>query len=297
LQAEQVERRSDAQAGPSAPSAGQATLPRPAGGALRLAVPRQHGAWSILLVGYLIGTFAVTGATGAVPWLALAALVSGFIARHALVQALALRRKRLAWLRLGLWGVAFGCASVASTAVLVLFHDRGGLLAIGGLAALAALAALIVERYHKDRTAWGEIIGVLGLSAAIPFAAHARTGRLDTALLGLWLLGVLYFSGPVFRVRFLVRSWRARRGPLAQRLRAGWPSVTYHAAALGAAAGLGALGCTPVWAASALLPCALKAVWALRRGGDAPPVIRVLGFVELAHSVGFAVLLLLAYRA
>jgi hypothetical protein len=297
LQVEQAKRRSDAQVGTSAPSVEEATPPHSAGGALPLVVPRQHGAWSILLISYLIGTFAVTGVGGAAPWLALVALVCGFVARHALVQALALRRKGLGWSRLGLWGFAFGAVSLAGTGALILFYDHWGLLLIGGLAALAALAALVVERYHKDRTAWGEIVGVLGLSTAIPFAAYARAGRLDSTLLGLWLLGALYFAGPVFHVRFLVRSWRARRGPLTQRLRSGWSSLVYHLLAFGAAAGLSALGWTPAWVAAALVPCALKAVWALRAGKDAPPVIRALGFVELAHSVGFAVVLLLAYRA
>jgi hypothetical protein len=279
-----------------APSAEQATKPASVDEALGLVIPRQHGAWSILLVGYAIGTLAFDGGGPAVPWLVLGAVTAGFVARHATLTALQLCRKDPRWRAVSAGGLALAGLSAMLMGVLVVGYGRWGLVIVAAGAGLLVLASVVIERRHRDRTAWGELVGVAGLSSAIPLASYARTGALDGPLLGLWLLGLLYFSGSVFHVRFIVRRWRLRRGPFVERLRAGLPSVVYHLAALGAVVALGTLGWTPKWVAVALVPVTAKALWALRRGGDTPPAIRSLGFTELGHSILFAVLAVVAYR-
>ena len=274
-----------------APSVKQATKPGSAGGALSWLIPRQHGAWSILIVSYLTGVMAFEGRDGAIPGLVLASVLTGFVGQHAAATALRTRRPSAV-----AWAVALNGAAAGSVAVLLFVCDRRLLLPVVLAGAALALISLLVQHAHRDRTAWGELIGILGLSTAIPIASLSRTGEPGVAHLGLWLLGLLYFCGSVFHVRFLVRNWRARRGPLGARLRAGWASALYHPTALLAVAGLSALGWAPPWAAVALLPVTLKGLWALRRGGNAPPAIRRLGFIELAHSLLFASLVILTYH-
>jgi len=277
-----------------APSVGETTPSRSAGGALVWLIPRQHGAWSILLIGYLIGVLAADGQGGPAPWMVLVSALAGFLGQHATVTALRVRppqRRSAAVAALGLNGLSLGLL-----AVLIFVYDIRPLLPVVAAGAGPAALSLLVQHRHRDRTAWGELIGVLGLSSVVPVAAVSRTGTLGPASLGLWLLALLYFSGSVFHVRLLVRNWRARREPFAQRLRAGWASVAYHCAALLVVAGLSAVGWAPPWAAAALVPVTVKALGALRPGGDAPPVIRTLGFIELGHSLVFAGLVVMAYR-
>lgn len=277
-----------------APSAGEPMPPRSAGGALASLIPRQHGAWSILLIGYLVGALAPEGRGGAVPWIVLGSTLAGFLGQHATVTALRARGPQRA--TAGLAAVLLNGLSVALLAVLVFVHGLRPLLPVVGVGAALAALSLLVQYRHRDRSAWGELIGVLGLSSVVPVASVSRTATLDAQSLGIWLLALLYFSGSVFHVRFLVRNWRARRGAFPERLRAGWASVAYHPAALLAVIGLSALGWAPAWAALALAPVTVKALGALRWGGDEPPVIRTLGFIELAHSLAFALLAIVVYR-
>ncbi|MBM3499141.1 MAG: hypothetical protein FJX74_10775 [Armatimonadetes bacterium] len=276
------------------PSAGEPMPSRPAGGVLAWLFPRQHGAWSILLVGYLVGALAVDGRGGAVPWIVLVSTLAGFLGQHATVTALRARpsqRRDAVVAALGL-----NSLSVGLLATLILVHGIRPLLPVVAAGAVLAILSLLVQLRHRERTAWGELVGVLGLSSVVLIAAVSRAEALGPESLGLWLLALLYFAGSVFHVRFLVRNWRARREPLAQRLQAGWASVVYHSAALLIVVSLSALGWAPPWAAAALVPVAIKALWALRRGGDAPPVIRTLGLIELGHSLAFAACIVLIYR-
>jgi hypothetical protein len=186
--------------------------------------------------------------------------------------------------------------ALAACAVLILHFHRLGLVALGGAAGLLAAVSFAVERAHRDRTAWGEVIGVLGLSTAIPLASYATTGSFDVGHAGLWALATLFFTGSVFHVRFLIRCWRRRRGPLLERLQAGWPSLAWHLGALALAAGAAQMHLVPAWAPVALVPVTLKALLTFRRGPDAPPVTRTIGFLELAHGLLFVGLALPAYR-
>jgi hypothetical protein len=259
-----------------------------------LTVPRQHGAWSMLLAGFVLG-LASGNRFGAEGLLLLVAVFFGFCARHAaglfLRPARSNRRTHVL-----LWAIGYASVALFAGAWLVVGYHRWLLLPLGGVALVLAGASVILEQRRQDRTTVGELVGVLGLSVVLPAAAYAATGVFGATTAGLWALGAFFFGGSVFHVRYLVRHRRESGGPLASRWRAGGLAVAYHLAALAASIGLSAVDALPPLAPLALLPVAVKSLWAVGRRREGEINIRHIGYVELAHTLIFLAIAILAFH-
>ncbi len=247
-----------------------------------------------MLVSFVLGVAAL-GKFGVDALLVLLAVVSGFVGRHAL--AAGLRLPRHGGRRAGLLAWAGACASVAALAgvALLVAPDRPLLAPLFALLLALAAVSTLVEWKRMDRTAWGEILNMLGLSLVAPLAAYATTGTLTWATFGLWVVSALFFCSSVFHVRYLVRG-RVERPGLGSRLRVGAWSVLFHLGALVATLALGLAGAVPVWTWVAMAPNAGKAFWAVARPGRARPSIRRIGFSELAHSLLLLTIAVLVFR-
>ena len=267
----------------------------PAGGALALAVPRQHGAWSVLLISLALGTAAV-GAFNAPALVLLAAALGGFVGRHAAGRAVRMPAVDGRRMRLLAFGIAAAAAAVGLAALLVLARGLWLLIPLGSVAVALAGIALVLEAKKKDRSAGGELLGIVGLSLTLPAIAYASTGRLEARAMGLWTLAVLFFMGSVFHVRYLLRRRDANRGELGDRLRAGGMSLACHAGALAAAIGMAAGGLVPPAAAPALAPVLVKSGLSVFRRAPVSLTVRRVGYGELAHALVFAAWITLAYR-
>ncbi len=267
----------------------------PAGGALALAVPRQHGAWSVLLISLALGTAAV-GAFNAPALVLLAAALGGFVGRHAAGRAV--RMPAADGRRTGLlaFGAASSAAAVGLAALLVLACGLWLLIPLGIAAVAVAGVTLVLEAKNKDRSAGGELLGIVGLSLTLPAIAYASTGRLEARAVGLWILAVLFFMGSVFHVRYLLRRRDANRGELADRLRSGGMSLAFHGGALAAAIGLAAAGLVPPAAAPVLAPVLVKSGLSVFRRAPVSLTVRRVGYGELAHAIVFAAWIILSFR-
>lgn len=261
---------------------------RPARVSLRATIPRQHGAWSVLLLGYVLGVAAGDAPVPAA--LLLMALLAALPLRHTAVLWLCApcgtgQRRVLAW-----WLAGYCLLLLAPLFPLLLVYQRWILVPLGSVAGCVGLATAWLEWHDRDRTLGGELLGMLGLSTAIPAAACAAGQGSGSALLALWLLGAMNFCGSVLHVRWVVRGGRTDTG------RAGVVSMVYHLAIVGLAWAMGALGLAPDLAAVALLPAAARAVWAALTPGGRSVSVRRLGFEELAYTAAFVVLAALAFR-
>jgi len=266
-----------------------------AGSVAALTIPRQHGAWSVLLLGYALGVGALGALNGATA-LFLALMVAGFLARHTIATWLRLpqgdgRRRTLA-----AWAVGYVVVAASALSALVLVYDRWLTLPLGALLLLFAAVSAVLEWRRKNRTAWGEWVNILGLSVVAPAAAYVGSGAVNWGTLGLWALAAVFFTASVFHVRYLVRRRSSAGGPLAERLRAGASSLMYHGLGLGLIVGLAVAGIVPFGAALAMAPTIVKAVWVVRHRQSGPLSIRRLGYSELAHSLAFVLLAVAAYR-
>lgn len=144
------------------------------------------------------------------------------------------------------------------------------LLALGGIHAALALVS-------KDRTVWGEVLGMAGLAGAAPlvaFAGGAPPGWRPAAAGG---LALAYFASSVA----LVRGWRARQG----REREAAARILFAHVLLGAAVALlYGFADLPAGAAAAFAVPFARAVWSV---GFPAPTLRALGFRELRTAAAF----------
>jgi len=259
-----------------------------------LVIPRQHGAWSVLLLSFALGVGGL-GRFGTQALLLLVAVALGFVARHAVGAYLKLSRNgRRNGQVLVSAGVCAFAAGLSGGAVLVCY-DRPLMLPLGGVLLAFGGVSTLLEWKRRDRSVWGELANMLGLSLVTPLAAYATTGTLTSATFGLWVVSALFFCSSVFHVRYLVRG-RIGKAGLGFRLRVGAWSVLFHLGAAAATLALGLAGAVPVWTWVAMAPNAGKAIWAVAHYHPAPAPIRRIGLVELAHALVFVLLVVAVFR-
>lgn len=254
-------------------------------------LPREHGAWAMLLTPPLLALLAegpaLPGLLAAAGWVAAYALRGplealtgkGASGRSGMAQA----QPPVAWFWLFCFGLTalglLGWAVWLQPAVLVLLLLAGSLL---------ALVYWLAAR-GESRSLWAGLLAVAGLSAGGPLYYLAAAGAVPPAGWVLAYGSLAYFGGSVFRVKSVARERR--------QVGFRWFSVALHAGFV-AGAGLAAwLGWAPTLLAVALMPPALFAAWGARRGGSGPAAnLGTVGKIEMGLTLLFALLLLLGLR-
>jgi hypothetical protein len=210
----------------------------------------------------------------------------------------------MAWRRLALAGRSRTPEAVGSRRLALVFGALGGvailplllrgpglapgadalmLLAIVGLALAGGSLALVGRR----------VLAAIGLPLTGPAAYAVARGTLDRVALAVWLLHAAFFLWAVFYVKLELEA-RARRRPLgslAASLRAGTVTLAITLATLllfAAAVALGPLSPLVLLAFMAPLAQTLAGVARLGR----PASLRRLGFLLLAHSLLFGLLVI-----
>ncbi len=262
-------------------------------------IPREHGAWAMLLLPFGSATILARAWT---PTLlaALAAVLAVFVLRESLVVLL---RQRYVWRH----------PRPEAAAARRSFEIAGPTLALAGLWLLlrvpwnwllplgvAALLLTGVYAYgaleNRRRSAALHVGGAIGLSSSALLAYLAAGQEPDKVILLLWTVHVVHNAGSVLvvhaRLEALIASktagWRHARRRRGVAL--AWQLVQ---AALAAA--LGAAG-RPLLAAALLLPLAFHAVdlFRLRHPNSLRTPLKRVGLRELALSSAFSMLALAA---
>jgi len=246
----------------------------------------------MLLVAFLAGALSAPRWSPAVAWLGLAALLA-FVAREPMVLWLrAARRGRPAGSARRI-ALAEGAGAALSGAVLLLGYGRWGLLPVFLAAGVLGAAHLAQAVAGRDRTLAGEGVAILGVSLAAPAARLAAVGAWDPEAFWLWGLTFLYYGSSVFYIKLRVGTAHPGKKTDLSALRR--RCALYHGAllvALGVLTGAGHLSWLAGLAFAAVLA---RAAWFLVR-----PVrsldLRRLGYLEVAYSLAFLVLTVLAFR-
>jgi hypothetical protein len=218
-------------------------------------MPREHGAWGILLIPFATAV----GASGV--WNARLALLLGSVVSFYLARASWRKRDRR-------WLVIWLAASALGAAMLI------GVWQLWWLALFGAAAAPLAFR-RTERSLAGQLAAVAGLTMTAPAAWYVATGQFDHRL---WALNALYFAGGVLYVKMHLATAIAREAT------ARWPVLGYHGALAGVAAATWPVGL-------ALLPAVARAVVGVLR---LEPRLRIkrLGWTEVGHSVVFGLLVI-----
>ncbi len=259
-----------------------------------LVVPREHGAWGMLLVPLVTGAAVGLLAGGRVaPVLLLTtAVMALFWLRTPVESWLGSSRVRVQTKqeRQLVRGVTLPLAAIAVVSMSALFwqgknHDLIWL----GMAAGAAFAAqMFLKRIGRTTRMAAEVVGALALTSTAPAAYCVATGRLDARAWALWLVNWLFAADQIHFVWLRIRG--ARAAGLREKFSVGW-SFLAGQIFLG---GILALACYFSWLPELTLiafgPVLFRGfVWFAKK--PQPIVVRRLGWTELAHAVAFGVLL------
>jgi hypothetical protein len=264
-----------------------------------LVVPREHGAWGLLLVPLLTGALTgVPDANNAVSLLVLTILVIAlFWMRTPLeswfgvapLRAQAGRERRLV-IQVS---VALGTLAALSLAFLLRRGNHAGILWLGFIAGSAFLAQMILRRMGRSTRMASQLVGAAGLTVTAPAAYYVATGRLDTAAWALWLANWIFAGNQIHFVQLRIHG--ARAATFAERISRGSLFLAGHALMIGALIVAWRREVLSGLALLAFVPVAVRGLaWFFE--SPRPLAVRRLGWTELAHAVVFGLLLALAFH-
>ncbi len=264
-----------------------------------LILPREHGAWGILLVplatgavvGLLRGGHAAPVLLFAIAALALFCLrtpVESLLGTSPMRAANDAERRTVI-----LVIAAMAMVALLSLDALLRHGQNPGLLIIGAVAALLfALQAWLRRRGRSARMA-AQLLGALGLTSTAAGAYYVVTGRFDSHALALWLANWIFAGNQIHFVQLRIHGARL----------AGFEQKFAHAASFffGQIVMVAVLvaawdtGLLPWLALLAFLPVFVRGtLWFF--SGPQPLRVHRLGIAELTHAISFGVLLILSFR-
>jgi hypothetical protein len=263
-----------------------------------LVLPREHGAWGMLLIP--LSTGAAVG------------VLSG--GRFTPVTFLTVAVLSLFWLRtpveswLGTGAVraqtpeerryvskfALPLAVAAATSLTALFWQGANrnLILLALLASPAFAAQMFLQKRGRSTRMAAEVVGALALTSAAPAAYCVATGRMDTRACVLWAANWVFAGDQIHFVWLRIRGMRA--AGWREKLALGWSFVVGQILLIGVLVLAHHLKWLPALAAIAFVPILFRGcVWFAAKPG--PIVIRRLGQSELLHAVAFGVLLIVGF--
>ncbi|MFN0085470.1 MAG: YwiC-like family protein [Blastocatellia bacterium] len=259
----------------------------------RLKLPKEHGAWAMLYVPFVLGV----AVAGRFSWPLLPLLLAAtalFISRESLLiwwrarnrgrEANEAGKALLAWLLLA---ALFGLP-------LLLVWRLHGLLPLGAI----GLALLLFNGRQaarlEERSIAGELVAICGLTMTAPASYHAARGAWDRTALWIWLLSVLYFASSVFYIKLRVYRLNPRKQEAQRRVWRG--CAAYHAFLLLALAALFASGSLSVFALIAFTPVLARTFWSLGMPVASVNLKRA-GILEIVYSLLFLAFVALGFSA
>jgi hypothetical protein len=261
-------------------------------------VPREHGAWGLLLVPLFTG------------------LVAGFSPEHrvwqlflftsATLSLFALRTPLESLLGIGLisartsgerWTVfiastCFGLLALACLGVLLWKWQYSALLLLGAVSVCAFVMQAILRRLGRRTRMISQVVGAIALTSTAPAAYYIGTGRLDTRAFLLWIANWIFAGNQIHFVQLRIHA--ARATTCREKLARGRVFVAAQAVLL--------MGLVLAWLSNRLPLLAILAfVPALVRGSrwllheNEPLDVKRLGWSEMKQGVAFGVLLAVAF--
>jgi hypothetical protein len=259
-----------------------------------LVVPREHGAWGMLLIplatgagvallagGRLVSILLLTGAVLALFWLRTP--VESLFGTGAVRVQNRQERKLVS-------GVMFPLAAVSAVCLGALLWQGQNreLVWPGAIAAAAFTLQTLLKRIGRATRMAAEIAGAIALTSTAPAAYCVAMGRLDARAWTLWLVNWLFAADQIHFVWLRMRGVRALG--FREKLIAGWSFLAGNII-LG---GILLVACLLKWLPAlplvAFIPILLRGfLWFAVK--PRPIVVRRLGWTELVHAMVFAVLL------
>jgi hypothetical protein len=261
-----------------------------------LIVPREHGAWGILLVPLVTGAsvgLLSGGRVGDLAPFSIAALALFWLRTpvESWMETTPIRPRNSAELRL-VRNTVVGLALLSISALIWLFWGghNGKLLWIGAVAGTAFAGQAVLKRISRGARTAAQMVGAAGLTSTAPAAYYAVTGRFDSAAWALWAANLLFAINQIHFVQLRIRAAHIKNRSGKLSAGAGFLIGQVMLVALLAVAGVAEV--FPWYAAFAFIPVLIRGfAWFAARPGAL--AIQALGKRELAYGCAFGVLLVL----
>jgi hypothetical protein len=263
-----------------------------------MVVPREHGAWGMLLVPLATGAVVAVrgGVNSAALTLFIAAATSLFWLRTPIESWLgtspikAQTKRERAFVMQMIAGI--GALAVASVGALLWNGQHRELLVIGAIGAIAFAVQASVKKLGRKGRMPAQMIGAIGLTSTAAGAYYVATGRLDRTAIALWLANWLFAGDQIHFVQVRIHSGRA--ATFQEKLNKGLPFFVSQFVLIGAVLAACRFHLFPVAAAIAFLPVLFRGTFWFVRGPQSLDVHK-LGFAELAQAIAFGALLCVGF--
>jgi hypothetical protein len=255
-------------------------------------LPKEHGAWAILIAPIVVGLIGAPAVSPAAATLFVLGSLAVFLSRTPLQVLLAKPRDRQAQA----WLVFYAALTAGAFIPLILLLGCWKLLYFAVPSGLLLAENILANKSGKRFSAFNEAAGVFGLCLGAPAAYYAASFTLDARAWSLWLLCSVYYLGPIFHVKMAALQHRAVADPAAvpaiavMRRR----STVYHALSLAGVAAWAASGGVPFAVA---IPFAAALAKTVQRGLRPPARVdfKALGYSEVGYSALFVVVMGFAF--
>ena len=262
-------------------------------------LPREHGAWGMLLVPLVTGAAAGNPRGERIIWILLfAAVALGLFCLRTPVEAgleiSALRPQNDAERRLIHYSI-YIYASVAGLplAVLMLWARAYGLLLLGAAAAIAFLLQAVLKQLGRETRMNAQLTGAIALSSTAAGAYYLATGHFGPTAAIIWLANWLFAANQIHFVQLRIHSARAMTP--GEKFRQGRDFLLHQAFSLLLLGLIWRAGWLPGLILMAFAPLFVRGfAWLLE--SPRPLQVRRLGVSELLYAIAFGMIFIVGYH-
>jgi len=262
-------------------------------------LPREHGAWGMLLVPLVTGAAAGYHSGGRMIWILLfaAAALGLFCLRTPLEAELgvsALRPQNDAERRLIHYSIYFYASVIVLPLAVLMFWARAyELLLLGAAAAIVFVLQSVLRRLGRATRMSAQLTGALALSSTSAGAYYLATGRFDQTAIIIWLANWLFAADQIHFVHVRIHSARALAAR--EKFRQGCGFLLHQAACLLLLAWIWRAGWLPGLILIAFVPLFIRGfAWFLE--SPRPLQVHRLGARELVYAVVFGLFFIAGYH-
>jgi hypothetical protein len=258
----------------------------------KLRLPKEHGAWAMLYVPFVLGT--IVAGKVSLAWFALLLAVSAlFISRESMLIWWRARSRNRDARGAGTTLLIYLAIAALAGAPLILFAKLYVLvpLAIFGglLLVLNGKQALTLD----DRTITGEVLAICGLTMTAPAAFYVAGGEWTSTAWWLWALSAVYFSSSVFYVKFRVVNLNPNKKEAQRRE---WQHCAfYHSFVLVALLILAFTRSLELSVLIAFAPAMGRTFWSLMKPAQPVNLTRA-GVLEIGYSLIFLIFVVFSFH-
>jgi len=256
-------------------------------------LPREHGAWGILLVPLVTGaTVALLRGGALVPLLLfLLASVSLFCLRTPVEAAMGTSAQRIdtpAERRLVAVAIAgYSLVAAGALAALLWHGNNPALLMLGAIAAFSFGAQALLRKLGRTTRMASQMVGLVGLTSTAGGAYYVSTGHLDLTAWMIWAANWLFAANQVHMVQLRIRN--AKVAGFKERLVRGWKFLTGEILTVVLLVAFFHYRLLPKMSVVAFHPMLLRgAAWFFKK--PRPLHVHRLGWMELGFALIFGVM-------